>query len=294
MNESISKILESYYKLNFKFEYENKLKVIETKYYNLKNEITSKDELKSNKYSVIEIDLDKFIENIKLKFDTGFIDTVTILGQKFEKIKNFRSKREHGQELLVIDQNYDEYVIIEKEIDNLFENLASELKKELIDFEDFINSKKNDFIDLQNKTKLMSEISKDFEVLINSIELSEKLENELQNKDGVENLYVKKISMAIKIQASKILDFLKKYDNFNMIFENVEKGLSDLLNDMKKRDSNCLITLVEQLKKLKLEFIMEQKNIENRILKNIGNMFDSWYSKYKLEFFTDLIRFFNI
>ena len=93
----------------------------------------------------------------------------------------------------------------------------------------------------------MSEINKDFEDLINSIELSEKLENELQNKDGVENLYVKKISMAIKIQASKILVFLKKYDNFNMIFENVEKGLSDLLNDMKKRDSNCLITLVEQL-----------------------------------------------
>jgi heat shock protein 1/8 len=290
VNESISKILESYYKLNFKFEFESKLIVIQTKYYNLKNEITSKDELKSNKYSVIEIDLDKFIENIKLKFDTGFNDIVTILGQKFEKIKNFRSKHEHEQELLVIDQNYDEYVIIEKEIDNLLENLASELKKELIDFENFINSKKNDLIDLQNKTKLISEISKDFEDLINSIELSEKLENESQNKDIVENLDAIKTSMAINIQASNILDFLKKYDNSNTIFKNVEKGLSDLLNDMKKKDSKCIKSLEEQLKVLKLEFIMEQKQIEYHILKDIKNMFDSWNSKYKLKFVTDLLE----
>jgi len=291
VNESIITVLESYYKLNFKFEFETKLKAIETKYYNLKNEIASNDKLKSKKYSVIEIDLDKFIENIKLKFEARYIEMVTILGQKFEKIKFFRSRHEQGQELFVIDQNYDEHGAVEKEIENLFENLTSELKKELNDSEDFINSKKNDLIDLQYKAKLMLEISKDFEDLISSNELSEKLENEFQNKDIVENLDTKKISMAIKMQASSILDSLKKYDNSNIIFKNVEKGLSDLLNDMKKRDSNCIISLVEQLKKLKLEFIMEQKNIENRILKDIGDTFDSWYSKYKLEFFTDLIKF---
>jgi molecular chaperone DnaK (HSP70) len=291
VNESIITVLESYYKLNFKFEFETKLKAIETKYYNLKNEIASNDKLKSKKYSVIEIDLDKFIENIKLKFEARYIEMVTILGQKFEKIKFFRSRHEQGQELFVIDQNYDEHGAVEKEIENLFENLTSELKKELNDSEDFINSKKNDLIDLQYKAKLMLEISKDFEDLISSNELSEKLENEFQNKDIVENLDTKKISTAIKMQASSILDSLKKYDNSNIIFKNVEKGLSDLLNDMKKRDSNCIISLVEQLKKLKLEFIMEQKNIENRILKDIGDTFDSWYSKYKLEFFTDLIKF---
>ncbi len=59
---------------------------------------------------------------------------------------------------------------------------------------------------------------------------------------------------------------------------------------MKKKDSKCIKSLEEQLKVLKLEFIMEQKKIEYHILKDIKNMFDSLNSKYKLKFVTDLLE----
>jgi hypothetical protein len=160
-----------------------------------------------------------------------------------------------------------------------------------------VSIQKNDVIDLQHKAKLMSEIDTDFEVIISSIESSQNLENELQNKDNVENpeLSVDKTLIAIEIQASQILDYLKNNDNFISYFKNIEKGLSELLNDLKKKDSICTKSLVERLKKLKLEFLLikEQTNIENRILKNIGSMFDSWYSKFKfvsMDFVTDLFK----
>lgn len=290
VNNIVSKMIENFYKINFKFELEKKLKEIEIKFYDFKNELIS------GKYSLIEKDLDKFLENIRIKFETRYVKIDTFLSQKFEKIKNFRSK--HEQELLIKDENFDEYAIVEKEIDNILENLISELQKELFDAEGFINSKKNDYIDLEHKDKLMVEIDRGFEVLISSIKLGEKLENELQNKYFVENSELnvaEKTLMAIEIQVSIILESLNKINNFKIYFKNVEKGLSNLLNDIKEKDSHCIKSWVEQLKKLKLEFLLvnEHTNIENNFLKNFGLLFDSWYSKYNLvsfEFVTDLFK----
>jgi len=297
VDDCIGEIMEIFYRLNFKLELEIKLKAIEIKLNDFKNEIASKDELKSGVYSNIEKDIEKFLEIIKSKFEAEFIKKDTFLSQKFEKMKNYRDKHKHEKNLLMNYENFGEYSTIEKEIDILFENLLSDLHKEEINVEDFINSKKNDLIDLQHKAKLMEEINQDFEILINSIKLDEKLGNQIQNNNIIENLelYATITSEAIKVQASEILDSLKKKDNFKIYFKNVEKSLSELLNDTKKKDPHCIKSSVEQLKKLKLEFLLitEQTNIENRNLKDIGNMFDSWYSMHKLvsiEFVTGLFK----
>ncbi len=140
VNDFISVIIENFYKLNFRFEFEAKLKAIEIKYHDLKNEIASKDELKSGVYSAIEKDLDKFLENIKMKHETHLIEVEFFLSERFEK--TFRDKNKNKQELLMNDENFGEYSNVEKEIDIILENLISDLQKELIDVEGCFNSKK--------------------------------------------------------------------------------------------------------------------------------------------------------